>query len=113
MKTYLTAERRNSALLWQGLNSERQNYQELLKAFEELKCELMQKGEDELGRMRNLRGQLNEAKSQSEAEWRKLKETLDKFSKEMTGKARTSSDYNKTMLNLGNPAVQLKGELHK
>lgn len=96
-----------------GLNSERQNYHELLKEFEELKSKLMQKGEDELGLMQNLRSQLDEAKSRSQAEWYTLKETLEKFSKEMTEKARTSSDYNNTMLNLGNPAIQLKGELHK
>ena len=110
MRTYLKDERRNSATLMKGLNSERQNYQELLKAFEELKCKLMQKEVDELGRMQNLTGQLYEANSQSKAEWCRLKETLDKFSKEMTEKARTSSDYNNTMLNLGNSAVQLKGE---
>lgn len=109
METNSKDERRNSARLRTGLNSERQNYQELLNEFEELKCMLMKKREDELGRMRNLRGQLDEA----EAEWCRLKETLDKFSKEMTEKARTSSDYNNTMLNLDNPAIQLKGELHK
>lgn len=109
MKTNLKDERRNSARLRKGLKSERQNYHELLNEFEELKCKLMQKGEDELGRMRNLRGQLDEA----EAEWFRLKETMDKFLKEMTEKARTSSDFNNTMLNFGNPAIQLKGELHK
>lgn len=127
MKTDLNKERTNSAKLKKELENLKQNHELTVKEYNQLQSKfgkLMGKGENDkrdekevlIGQMeclQHLRDQLDEHKSRAEKEWCLLNETLNKITGEMNEIARTSSDYINTMSNLGNPAVEHKGELNK